>query len=256
MRQIASVIAAFAMLIFSHSARGDHVSLPDGVAPVMATWLWGYHAIPGTITLDGSPYWYSYPHTDAARIIDPRWTDVAAKHIKAGAKAPAVLFLHGCSGIIRGGAGYRLRIMAEGYAVFEPDAYARPGHSCDSSSVATRREDAAYALSQIRALPWIDQDRIILMGLSEGGRTVGSWEKPGFAAHVILSAPASARAPSGVPVLAIAGTEDSYANPASYKTRSRGGASNSILIDGAGHDIMALSQTKDAITNFLRECCP
>jgi dienelactone hydrolase len=249
------MIAAVALLISSQAALADHASLPEGVTPVMATWLWGYHTIPGSITKDGSPYWYAYPHTDAARIIDPPWTEAAAEHVKAGAKAPAVLFLHGCSGLIRGGVGYRLLLVTGGYAVFEPDAFARPGHSCDTSSLEMRREEVAHALSQIRGLPWVDQDRIILMGFSQGGRTVANWEKPGFAAHVILDAPATARAPADVPVLAIAGAEDSYAQPHSYKTQSRAGASNSILIAGAGHGIFHFPEAKEAIRSFLRECC-
>ncbi len=255
MRPAASMIAAVALLMSSQAALADHASLPEGVTPVMATWLWGYHTIPGSITDDGSPYWYAYPHTDAARIIDPPWTEAAAEHVKAGAKAPAVLFLHGCSGLIRGGIGYRIMLVTEGYVVFEPDAFARPGYSCDTSSIANRREEVAYALGQIRALPWVDHDRIILMGFSQGGKTVGSWEEPGFAAHVILDAPATARAPANVPVLAIAGAEDSYANSSSYKTKSRAGASNSILIAGADHGIFHLPEAKEAIRNFLRECC-
>ena len=255
MRPSGFIIAAIALLVGTGAANADHADLPRGVTPAMASWLWGYHAVPETITRDGAPYLYVYPHTDAARIIDPPWTEVAAKHVKAGVKAPAVLFLHGCSGIIRGNVGYRILLMTEGYAVFEPDTYARPGHSCDTSSIATRLEDAAHALSQIRALPWIDQDRIVLMGLSEGGRTVRAWKEPGFAAHVIISAPADARAPAGVPVLAIAGDEDDYANPQSYRENGRAGASKSILIAGAGHDILALPETMIAIKDFLRDCC-
>ena len=255
MRPTALLIVAVALLMSAQTAQGDHAALPEGVTPVMATWLWGYHTIPGSITDDGSPYWYAYPHTDAARIIDPPWTEAAAEHVKAGTKAPAVLFLHGCSGIIRGGVGYRLLLVSEGYAVFEPDAFARPGHSCDTSSIAMRREEVTNALGQIRALPWVDQDHIVLMGFSQGGKTVGSWEEPGFAAHVILDAPATARAPAKVPVLAIAGAEDRYADPSSYETKGRTGASNSILIAGADHGIFHLPEAKEAIKNFLRECC-
>jgi dienelactone hydrolase len=256
MRPVVTIIAAVAILLVSHTARGDHTSLPEGVTPVMATWLWGYHTIPGSITHDGSPYWYAYPpHTDAARIIDPPWTEAAAKHIKAGAKAPAALFLHGCSGLIRGGIGYRIMLVTEGYAVFEPDAFARPGYSCDTSSIANRREEVAYALSMIRELPWVDQDHIVLMGFSQGGTTVGSWEMPGFAAHVILMAPATSRAPANVPVLAVGGSDDDYAEPHSYSVRSRAEPSNSILIAGVGHDILGHPAVKNAIRNFLRECC-
>ena len=75
------------------------------------------HTIPASIIKDGSPYWYAYLHTDAGRITNPLWTEVTARHIKAGAKAPAVLYLHGCSDLIRGGLGYRLMLMNEGYVV-------------------------------------------------------------------------------------------------------------------------------------------
>ncbi len=255
MRPAASLILAVWLLMVAQAARGDHVALPEGVTPVMATWLWGYHTIPASITKDGAPYWYAYPHRDAARIVDPPWSEVAATHIREGAKAPAVLFLHGCSGLFRGGVGYRILLMDEGYAVFEPDAYARPGHSCENSSLATRREEIAHALGQIRRLPWVDQEHVILMGFSEGGRTVGSWAEPGFAAHVIIGAPATARAPANVPVLAIAGSEDGYAEPQSYRQSSPAGNLRSILIAGVGHDILGHPKLKEALRRFLRACC-
>ena len=68
---------------FSH-----HVDLPEGMTPAWATWFWGHHSIPSDITISGTPYWYVYPHTDVNQIADPVWSDVAATHIKPGAKAP------------------------------------------------------------------------------------------------------------------------------------------------------------------------
>jgi dienelactone hydrolase len=109
--------------------------------------------------------------------------------------------------------------MSEGYAVFEPDTYARPGHSCAASSVAKRSEEVAYALNEIRRLPWVDHDRVVLMGFSEGGSTVAFWDQPGFMAHVILGAPARSRAPANVPVLAIAGADDTYADANTYRQK-------------------------------------
>ena len=175
------------LLMATGSVHSNHASPPEGVTPLEATWLWGHYIVPDTITEDGSPYVYVYPHKDSNRIIDPPWTEVAARHIKAGARAPAALFLHGCSALIRGLLGYRVLLMSEGYAIFEPDAFARPGYSCETSSLSMRREELVYALSQIRNLPWIDPDRIILMGDSQGGRTVAQWDESGFAAHIILA---------------------------------------------------------------------
>ena len=232
----------------------DHAPLPEGTSPVAATWLWGHHMIPGSLSKDGSPYRYAYPHTDPKRIIDPPWTEAAARHVKAGVKAPAAVILHGCSGLIRGSVGYRKLLLDEGFALFEPDAYARPGHSCQRSSARLRREEADYALERIRELSWIDQQRVILMGFSEGGRAVALRDEPGFAAHVILMAPAVSSGPGGIPVLSVAGDKDEYANPRGYEAVSSNTAqgSKAILIPNEGHDILAHPELKAAIKDFLR----
>jgi dienelactone hydrolase len=258
-------IAAFiGLMLVAGSVQSHHANLPNGVTPMEATWLWGHYIIPDTITRDGSPYVYAYPHKDPKRIIAPPWTEVAAGHIKADAKAPAVLFLHGCSGLIRGGLGYRILLMSEGYAVFEPDAFARPGYACEKSSLSMRREELIYALGQMRSLQWIDQERIILMGNSQGGRTVAQWDQPGFAAHIILAAGCdthgdtnrrSPRAPDDVPVLSVMGSKDDYFADSSCQISREVGGSKSILIPGAGHDIMGHPELKQAVKAFLRACC-
>lgn len=259
-----SIIAALVLSAAWQIGQGDHVDLPEGVSLEMATWLWGYHSVPGSITRDGSPYVYAYPHTDSKRINAPPWTEVAAGHIEPGARAPAVLYLHGCGGLIRGGLGYRLLLLSEGYAVFEPDAYARPGHTCEGSSQSMRRAEIAYALDEIRKLPWIDHHRIILMGNSQGGRAVAEWNRPGFAAHIILAsncaefrstAGAAPRAPAGVPVLAVAGDRDEYFGGSSCQVSREVKGSRSVVLAGAGHDILGLPETKSAIREFLALCC-
>lgn len=258
------VMALLALLTMAGAVQGHHADLPEGITPVQATWLWGHYVVPDSITKDGSPYVYAYPHEDPDRIVNPPWTEVAAGHIKPGAKAPAVLFLHGCSGLIRGGMGYRILLMSEGYAIFEPDAFARPGYSCARSSLAMRREELAYALAQIRQLSWVDKDRIVLMGNSQGGKTVALWNEPGFAAHVIVAANCvsldvvdgrSPRAPRGVPVLAVVGSEDARYGMPNCQVNRKVGGSRSIVISGAGHDIMGHAALKQALKAFLRECC-
>ncbi len=256
MQRIAATLSVFVALAFA-PAQGDHAALPDGVSPVMATWLWGYHTVPASITTDGSPRWYAYPHTDASRINDPPWTDVAATHIETGATAPAVVWLHGCSGMPRGPIGYRIYLMSKGYALFEPDSFARPGRKpCTGNNLPLRREEIAFALRRIRELPWVDQARIVLAGVSEGGRAVGGWERAGFAAHIILAAACGDKsgrphAPGSVPVLAIVGSQDG----ASCNVTRKVGGSRSIIIPGAPHGIMDRKEVKEALERFLRECC-
>ena len=249
------LVPVVAFLALCLSARADHASLPEGVTPIAATWLWGHYMIPGFLSKDGSPYRYAYPHTDPNRIIDPPWTKAAARHVKAGVKAPAVVVLHGCSGIIRGSVGYRMLLLEEGFALFEPDAYARPNHSCENSSPHKRIEEADYALERIRELPWIDQQRVVLMGFSEGGRAVALRDEPGFAAHVILMAPAVPAGPGGVPILSVAGAKDDHADPQAYRavSVSEVEGSKAILIPDEGHDILAHPELKAALKQFLRD---
>ena len=189
-----------------------HVELPEGMSPAKATWLWGHHSIPGDITLSGTPYWYVYPHTDVNKITNPVWSEVAAKQIKPGAKAPAVLFLHGCSGMSYGTTEYRRFFIETGYAVFEPDSFARfgpgPGvKSCGGDSYKARVEEVKQALIEIRKLDWVDQKQVFLMGSSEGGRVVAGWSDRGFAGQIILATACWSlkdrvpSAPKNIPVL-------------------------------------------------------
>lgn len=252
-----SMVRYVLVLVFlvSTSIYAHHTALPEGMTEASATWLWGYYTIPATITRDSTPYWYSYPHTDVNKINTPTWTEVAAGHIRPGAKAPAALVMHGCSGLIRGPVAYRVFFMERGYAVFEPDSFARPGHTCDfETSFDKRMEELDYAYEMIRNLPWVDQDRVVLMGLSEGGRAVAFWDKPGFAAHIITMNNCSdgqPHAPAGTPVLAIVGERDEYFAGHSCKVTREVKGSRSVVIPDAPHGILEYLETEQAIEDFL-----
>ncbi len=246
-------------LAFIQPGFAQHVALPEGISSVRATWLWGLHSVPGDITKSGSPYWYSYPHNDVSRIDNPAWSDVAEGHIKLGAKAPALLVLHGCSGLVRGDMGYRRYFVSRGYAVFEPDSFARPGHTCDGSPFQDRVEELGQALREIRKLRWVEQEQIYLMGFSQGGGAVASWSKPGFAGHIILASACPylksqvPAAPKNVPVLSVVGEKDLGSNGASCQTKTHAPGSQSVVIKGAGHVIMNHPETGKAIAAFCRQ---
>lgn len=253
------LLSTLALFCLVQPAQAHHTALPVDMSETEATWLWGYHTVPAGITRDGTPYWYGYAHIDVNKINNPAWIEVAAGHITPGAKAPAVLVMHGCAGIIRSPTAYRVFFMERGYAVFEPDSFARPGHTCDfSSSFDKRMEELDYAYKRIRELPWVDQERVVLMGLSEGGRAVAFWDKPGFAAHIITMANCSGgppRAPAGTPVLAVVGEKDEYFAGSSCKVARGTNGSRSIVIPGAPHGIIGYPETEQAIDAFLGTCC-
>ncbi len=177
-----------------------------------------------SITRTGTPYRYVYPHTDINRIDDPAWSEVAATHIKPGARAPAVLVLHSCGGLPVGTTEYRQYFIEAGYAVFEPDSFARPGpgpgaRKCDRSSNKARVKELKHAVTEIKKLVWVDQEQVFLMGFGQGGKIVARWDGGGFAGHIILGAncwgshrKATAHIPKSIPVLAVIGENDPYLN--------------------------------------------
>jgi len=254
MRYAIAALNALALLVLSQTGQTHHSPLPEGMSKAEAAWLWGHYTVPANITRDNSPYWYRYDHTDVNKINDPPWMEVAAGHIKPEAKAPAVLVMHGCSGIFGIPNSYQVFFMERGFAVFEPDSFARPGHSCKDSRLIERTEDLGYAYEKIRELPCVDQDRIVLMGISQGGHTVARWEKPGFAAHIILASNCNGTkplAPEGIPILAVVGEKDEYYNGSSCKVTRQIKGSRSIIIPDAPHGIIDYLETEQAMEELL-----
>ena len=127
---------------------------------------------------------------------------------------PAVVIMHDCSGLGPTSSGAPARwakeLLAKGYVVIIPDSFSSRGHEsgvCTDPSP-SRNEVGAYrraldayaALAYLRTLPYVDGDRIGLMGRSHGGSTTlaamvaagGNWrplgheERAGFAAAVAL----------------------------------------------------------------------
>jgi dienelactone hydrolase len=254
MRRPSIPLVALSLLLLSQTGQAHHSPLPAGMSEAEATWLWGYYTVPASITRDSSSYWYSYDHTDVNKINNPAWTQVAAGHIKPGARAPAVLVMHGCSGIFPSPAAYRVFFMERGYAVIEPNSFARPGHSCDASSLKQRKEDLGYTYEKIRELPWVDQNRIVLMGISQGGAAVAYWDQSGFAAHIILANNCGGkqpRAPADIPVLAVVGENDRYYNGSSCQVSRQFKGSRSIVLPDAPHGIIDYQETEQAMEEFL-----
>lgn len=259
MRKPLSSASVVGMVIIAASGLAACRTLPEGVTPVMATWRYGDYAIPSTFTKSGNIEKFN------ASPGDPLWTTSAEKKLKPGVKVPVVLYLHGCGGIHEGYQYQRL-LLAQGYAVFMPDSFKRPGRrKCREEGtlwqrVRMRTEELEYALDRIRELPWVDQKRIILMGHSEGGNTTDNWSKPGFAAHIIIGSACTLvggkpAAPEGVPVLAMVGEYDEFRPGMSCKVKRTVGGSKSIIIPGAPHRIAGYPETQEAIKVFLRQCC-
>lgn len=251
------VIVLSLSTLFSITACQTAQILPDGVTPVQATWLYGRYIIPSTFTKTGSV------QTIQQTLGQSDWTLSASQVIKPNSKVPITLYLHGCKGIHQQAKIYSQLLISEGYAVFMPDSFQRPGREqCRAQGtlterVALRTQEVAYALKQIRKLTWVDQKRVLLMGFSEGGNTADSWSRPGFAGVMIMSSACTLvggipATPADTPVLAVVGANDDYRPGLSCNINRNDGVSRSIVIPGAGHKIAHYQETKQAIRTFLR----
>lgn len=235
-------------------------SLPKGVNSIMATWMYGNHSLPPTATISGKVESFK----SSAEALP--WTKLAETKLKPGTKLPVVLYMHGCRGIGSETEQYRRSLLSQGYGVFIPDSFKRPGRlACRdegslSHRVGLRIEEIEHALIKIRELPWVDQNQVILMGFSEGGNAVDNWSKKGFSAHIIIGSACTLSggrpaAPDDIPVLAIVGGNDDYRPGQSCSIQRTIGGSKSVIIAGAGHRISGYDETQNSIKTFLSQCC-
>lgn len=254
------VITFLLITAFIISACQSTPTLPTGVTPVQATWLYGRYIIPPNFTKSNSV------QTLHQKVGQSDWTQLASLTLKKNVKVPVVLYLHGCKGMHGQSKIYSQLLISEGYAVFMPDSFQRPGREqCRAEGtllerVALRTQEVEYALKQIRKISWVDQKHIILMGFSEGGNTADNWSKPGFAGVLIMGSACTLvggkpATPTGIPVLAIVGSNDDFRPGLSCKINRNEGISKSIVIQGAGHKVAQYPMTKQEIHLFLHKCC-
>lgn len=199
--------------------------------------------------------------------------------VPAGLSVPAVLLLHGCSGIGAEEESAKLFFMELGYPVFMPDSFARRGRqsNCAVRAVQTalapgtphlRLAEIDYALAALAALGFVE--RVFLVGYSEGGLAVAAVERSPLplAGIVVLAWHCQGRephvgikAPPDVPVLAVIGDNDPW-----YKARAGRHCGEvfgerrraiSLVLPGNGHEVLTsespanAARALDAIRAFL-----
>jgi predicted alpha/beta-fold hydrolase len=192
-----------------------------------------------------------------------RPADVAVAH-----KLPTVVYLHGCTGLSAGDAGWARTLTSAGYAVVTPDSFARSYRwsNCDPkthlnggfpAAGAMRQEEIEHALKMLRAATWADQGNVFLMGHSEGGAAVARWPDGGFKAQIISGSKCQRglSAPPTIPVLAIAFVNDSwdgnYHRTCAIRFGGRESASE-LLLPGSGHDTSQSREAQRAVLEFIR----
>ena len=188
---------------------------------------------------------------------------------------PVVLYVHGCTGI--GSDGFFRALARAGYVVIAPDSMARRYRplQCDPETRTGgynrfvydfRLTEISFALDRLKQLPWVDQNRLYLIGVSEGGVAVALYRGDEFRARVIaqwtcMGAPLvqGIFAPRDEPVLSIVRDRDPWYD--ANRTRNQKGDcgtfmagranSRSIVLKGGDHDILGDAENVGTILKFL-----
>ncbi len=143
---------------------------------------------------------------------------------------PVVMLLHGCGGVSAGLWDWARRLQGWGYAALVLDSFSARGATnvCAPAmqhlvTAQDRVADVLSAALYLRSLPDIDGAHIGVLGQSHGGRTAAMvteqrYERlyPGLLKAVVdyYGACGSPEAHGTIPLLALAGEADDWANPA------------------------------------------
>lgn len=198
---------------------------------------------------------------------------------------PTVIYLHGCSGFWPGTIR-RLDFLAEnGFAVIAPPSFARNKYtqSCDiyrytggfyRDTIKIRQNDAGNAIEKAKQLPWVDENNVFLLGLSEGGITTATFsaknDKQFVNARVVEGWTCNSswkeyhgvNAPKSEPVLTLLGSKDPwfqnpYTDGECTDLLDKSNGSKSIVYRTGNlsytHELLDHEEVKELVIEFLQQ---
>ena len=250
-------------LIITLSSCANILNSP--VSEIDKTWKYAFTKLPAKYSATGTtraaPAFRRYPSLDD-------WSrDVQEKLLKKGVdKVPVVLHMHGCEGIAPNDYRWADVYADMGYITIVPNSFRRSNRKelCNAGMWGYRShlriEEIDYARQQISRIPWVDNNRIILSGFSEGGNAISFYTGESFAAHIIIGANCShaggtPRGPKNIPVLNIVGSMDDYGYGDGCTINRSVGGSRRVIVKRAGHDVSNEVQARRAAQEFLENCC-
>ena len=212
------------------------------------------------------------PGVDGRRV---REVERALAAVPAGARLPAVIYVHGCRGLDDDLAQWAGVLAAAGYAVFAPDASAsgeRPP-VCDAATLYTRADiprfarreaEVRYVLQQMGTLAWIVPESVFLFGFDHGGVVAAGWPERDFAGVVITGWTCTSpdvrsglATPLDRPVLAIRWADDPLFRDPAWNGDCEvhlppRPASRSLVLEGTGHSTAVSPEARAAVVRFLQ----
>jgi dienelactone hydrolase len=192
--------------------------------------------------------------------------------LPAGSKAPVVVYAHGCTGLDN--FAFLERIAQAGFVVVAPNSFARRYRplQCDPVTQTGGRNlfvydfrlaEIAFALDKLWLRQWVDWERMLLVGTSEGGVAAALYRGNEFQGRVITQwtcagAPhvAGIAAPLSEPILAVRSSVDPWYGPEnagdcqdSFGQRLN---SRSYVVEGpVGHNVLSEPAVVELIAEFL-----
>ncbi len=251
-----------ALLIVLSVALSACASNSDGRntdSAVARSWTMGQHFLPVSALREDQ-----FSALNEIREQPQNWAEVVARtKLLPGSKLPAVIYLHGCAGN-RNGMYWWQQFKKHGFAFFAPDSMARPRQSlCDTGNmknirIPMRTAELRYALQQLAEVEWIDHDRLVLIGFSEGAQTAAATAAQEFTAVVLMGtnckfSTGSPRAANRVAVLSLMGQDDHYYDGVGCRITRTIRGSGSIVIADADHNLRHNQTALDELHRFLQK---
>ncbi len=245
-------------------------ALAEDPAQLQRTWEQGFVMVPGAaLGADAESFFGVFENPTIQGLLS---------QVPADARLPAVVYLHGCAGFGLTGARFQAIADESGYAVFMPNSFAREPRprNCNVYDYSSgmfpaawlyRRAELIHAVERARALPWVDPQRILVAGFSEGGVAVTLWggevEAKG---HIVLGWTCTApegwdwltglRTPPERPALAIISRDDPWFGWPGWQGDCGSAAPGhealeSLVLDHGGHYVLAYPEAERAVRDFL-----
>lgn len=220
-----------------------------------------------------------FPQDPGMYIYRVRNLDMAVKKYAVMKKYPAVVFLHGSTGLFTSSPQVTriVRDMAAaGYMVFAPNSLDRPhepyadGKTLKSwitmDSVNLRVAEAKSTYERISKLDFIDADNVFLVGFSMGGQSVANYTGNEFRGYVILGHHCSyhndrridgLKVSTSKPVLAIRGSNDEWYRATRNENMQCGDwmqkhkLGKSVVLPGISHDISTHPEGMKMVVDFM-----